>query len=37
MQNSKASGQSHKGIINYSLLAKLKSKDHCDIKEHQVF
>ena len=35
MQSSKASGQSHKGIINYSLLARLKFKDH--IREHEVF
>ena len=35
MQNSKASSQFHKGSIKYSLLARLKSKDH--IREHQVF
>ena len=28
MQNYQASGQFHKGIVNYSLLVRLKSKDH---------
>ena len=35
MQNSKESGQFYKGTINYSLLARLKSKDH--IREPQIF
>ena len=35
MQNSKASGQSHKEMIKYSPLARLKSKDH--IREHEVY